>query len=43
VVVAPRPALDAAVRLGLGIAAGWLIAILAALALAFFAVVCLAS
>jgi hypothetical protein len=42
VVVASRPALDAAVRLGLGIAAGWLIAILAALALAFFAVVCLA-
>ena len=42
VTIASRPALDAVARLGLGIAAGWLIAVLAALGLALFAVVGLA-
>jgi hypothetical protein len=42
VTIASRPALVAIARLGLGIAAGWLIAILAALGLAFVAVVGLA-
>jgi hypothetical protein len=42
VTVAPHPALVAIARLGLGIAAGWLIALLSAIGLAFFAVAGLA-
>jgi hypothetical protein len=42
VTVAPHPARVAIARLGLGIAAGWLIALLSAIGLAFFAVAGLA-